>query len=507
MKLRFLPAAFLFFCTFFTLHGQSNWAPTGAHWYFCQGTGLGSPNCGGYFYQEVAGDTLILGQPCRRLTQYQKDWQNQVTPLPDLFTFERNDSVYFFQPDSNRFLLTYDFRAQVGDTLSFPTPFAPDWEPDDTAFVVVVDSIVGRPAGQDTLRFFYVHSPGDENWGFFGGWYAEKIGGRNRITPFPTITIPEIDGDIRCYADDSAYIKFSLEACDFTATGWLGQNAEWTYGYYGFAVTGYEKMRMAGDTVIQGWPCKKIQRRVIGASISLPPWLKDTFDLPVRYVFDAYDKVYTWQAGKGFVCLYDFNLGPGDTLSFPAELCMAPTRQYVIDSVGVTQIEGVDLRYQKARMLAQDPFPEQEMTIIERLGEVYNTLDGSEGTWGYFFLDEKYSCFIESTGYGFRCYHDDDIGLFKIGSLPCDFITATNEPEPFLLEVFPNPAGTRLTIRLADHSTGQRFVLYNLLGETMLAGDLPDAENTVHTSALAGGVYWLSVWTREGGVTRKIIKE
>ncbi len=506
MKLRFLPTALFLLCLFFKLHGQAEWAPTGAHWYFCQGTGLGSPECGGYFYQEVAGDTVILGQPCRKLTLYQKDWQNKVTPLPDRYTFSRNDSVYFFQPDSNRFLLTYDFTAQAGDTLSFPTPGAPSWEPDDTTFVVVVDSIVWRPAGQDSLRFFYVHSPEWENWGFSGGWYAEKIGSQNRITPFPTITIPEIDGYIRCYADDSTYMKFSTEACDFTATGWLGENAEWTYGYYGFSVTGYEIMRMAGDTVIQGWTCKKIQRRVIGVSSWLPSWLKDTFDLPVRYVYDAYDKVYVWQQGNGFVPLYDFTLGPGDTLSFPAESCTI--RQYVIDSVGVTQIEGVDLRYQKARMLAIDPWPEQEMTIIERLGEVYNKFDGSnEEPWGYFFLDDKYACIIEGTGYFFRCYHDNEIDLFKIGSLPCDFITSTNEPEPFLLEVFPNPAAAQLTIRLADASAGRRFVLYNLLGEALLAGDLPDTENTVHTSALPAGVYLLSVWTKDGNIVRRIVKE
>lgn len=216
LRLLFLP---FFILSIPVFYGQTDWAPLGAQWHYCQGTGLGAPPCGGFYFLESTSDTVIDGQSCRKLSGYQKDWRNQVTPIPNRFTYANNDSVFVYQPARGRFLLTYDFAAQTGDTLEFPAPELAPWDPADTTFRVVVDSIVARPAGQDTLRFFYVTSLPDENWVFYGGWYAEKIGGRMLQTPFPAITIPEIDGFIRCYSDAAASIQFGSDPCGYTQSG------------------------------------------------------------------------------------------------------------------------------------------------------------------------------------------------------------------------------------------------------------------------------------------------
>ena len=500
MQLHYIFCLFFFISTSLFLKSQTTeWAPPGAHWYFCQGTGLGSPNCGGYFYQEVAGDTVVAGQACRKLSVFQKDWQNKITVLDNRYTFARNDSVYFYQPDSNRFLLTYDFTAEVGDTLEFPVPTVTPWEPEDTSFRVRVDSIVWRPAGQDTLRFFYVSPLEWENWGFYAGWYAEKIGGRMMFTPFPTITIPEVDGFFRCYADATAFIRLSLVDCDFTATGWFGDNPEWTYGYWGWEYYGLEKMEVLADTTIQGLPCKKIGRKVIVFS-ALPPGYMTAYQ-NARYVYEAHDRVSVWN-GSGFIPLYDFNLLPGDTLKFTPYDC---PKGYVIDSIGLTEVDGVELRFQKAWMLPTTPFsPMTEILIIERIGQVYQRTPTMTG--GYFFLDEAYACVTDLPWRTFRCYSDTEIDLYKFGTLPCGFSSGTSDPEPFALEVFPNPAGAQLTIRLDGPGVGRGFVLYNALGQAVLAGDLPDAMSHISTSGIPAGVYVLRVWAKGGTIVRKIVK-
>lgn len=199
------------------LHAQATiWAPVGAEWYHRQGAGIGEPIGLGYYYSTVAGDTVLNGQPCRKIERIKKIWTGAVIPLEPAFTYAQHDSVYYYAADANRFLLTFDFSAAVGDTLTFPSPEAPAWAPEDTTFQVRVDSIVRRAAGQDSLRFFYVSAlDGTDSWGFYGGWYAEKIGGKMFQTPFPAITIPEIDGFFRCYADSTTFIQLSVEACDY----------------------------------------------------------------------------------------------------------------------------------------------------------------------------------------------------------------------------------------------------------------------------------------------------
>ncbi|MBK8923967.1 MAG: T9SS type A sorting domain-containing protein [Saprospirales bacterium] len=508
MRHRWLPLtlAIIFFPLFSQIKGQSEWAPTGARWHYCQGTGLGEPICGGYFYLEVIADTTIGGRACRKISGYQKNWLNQVTPLPDRFTYAENDSVYYYQPDSNRFLLTFDFSAQAGDTLEFPTPRVFPWDPPDTSFLVRVDSIVRRPAGQDSLRFFYVTPVDWASWWFYGGWYAEKIGGKLIQSPFPIVTIPEIDGFIRCYADDSAFIQFTDEPCDYTLTGWFGQEARWHYGYSSFTYHGYELVEMDGDTLIQAIPCK-IFRRTLKKVITAAPFAGIfTETLPPRYAYDIGDRVLVW-INDGFYPLYDFNLQPGDTLVFPAQGC-ASARVYRIDSVGMLELAGVPLRYQRATLLPYGPFDSLSFTIIERIGPVFGHFGPDTLPAGYLFLDEIFSCHIEGPYLEFRCYSDEDILLYNVGPLPCDFIVpADNIPDPAGLSVYPNPASQFLVVRLEYPAVGDRFALTDALGRLVAAGDLPLQENTIDTAGLPAGVYLLSVWTKDGNIVRRIVRQ
>lgn len=504
------PAIALLFCLQFVilirLGAQAPWAPPGAHWYYCQGTGLGSPECGGYYYYEVSGDTVVAGRSCRKISGYQKDWRNKVTQLPERYSYAENDSVYVYRPDFKRFLLTYDFRAQAGDTLSFPAPQMLPWIPSDTAFQVRVDSIVWRQAGAEQLRFFYTTPLGAANWWFFGGWYAESIGGKMLESPFPAITIPEIDGYIRCYADSAASIQFSQEPCDYTLSGWFGEEASWYYGYSSFSLEGYEHMALAGDTTIQGWPCKVVQRTVKGVYQFLPGGSIVVLPQPDRFVYDVADRVYAWQ-GDAFVKLYDFSLNPGDSLQFPEAVC-GEIRGYVIDSVGATTVEGVPLRYQRAHILAYGPEPERDFTILERMGAVYWDFQDTSYASGYFFLDEWLSCGTETPGWSLRCYSDADIKDFRIGARPCDFILSTVDKGGSAgVDVFPNPVGAQLTIRFEAPGTGNRYALTDLPGCLLRSGALPDAENTVHTADLAAGVYLLRVWTKTGIFARVLVKQ
>lgn len=218
------PAFTTLLCFLISFHvaAQTVWAPIGAEWYHRQGAGLSEPIGMGYYHSEVVGDTVVKGQPCRKIERYKKVWTGDIVQLDPLLTYTHNDSVYLFNPGFDRFLLTYDFTAAAGDTLTFPAPDSLIWLPDDSTFQVRVDSIVLRQAGATALRFFYVSTLEHSFWGF-GGWYAERIGSRMFQGAFPVITIPEIDGFFRCYSDDSTFIRLSLETCDYPFTTSVGE--------------------------------------------------------------------------------------------------------------------------------------------------------------------------------------------------------------------------------------------------------------------------------------------
>ena len=206
----------------FHIAAQTVWAPLGAEWYHRQGAGGPEPIGLGYYHSEAVGDTVVKGRTCRKIERYKKVWTGDIVRLAPLLTYAHNDSVYLYNPVFDRFLLTYDFTAAAGDTLTFPTPDSLSWLPNDTTFQVRVDSIVVRQAGATGLRFFDVTPLEDSFWGF-DGWYAERIGSRMWQGAFPVITIPEIDGFFRCYSDDATFIRLSLETCDYPFTTGVGE--------------------------------------------------------------------------------------------------------------------------------------------------------------------------------------------------------------------------------------------------------------------------------------------
>ncbi|MCK6691111.1 MAG: hypothetical protein L6Q97_03295, partial [Thermoanaerobaculia bacterium] len=95
----------------FHVAAQTVWAPLGAEWYHRQGAGISEPIGLGYYHSEVVGDTVVKGRTCRKIKRYKKVWTGDIVQLDPLLTYAHNDSVYWYNPLFDRFLLTYDFTA------------------------------------------------------------------------------------------------------------------------------------------------------------------------------------------------------------------------------------------------------------------------------------------------------------------------------------------------------------------------------------------------------------
>ena len=207
---------FFFYFTSILLAIQcQEWAPIGAEWRYR--SELSPTNEVWYELTRVEKDTIVAGQQCRKYVVY-KDNPNQGEPIFKYagFTFERNDSVFFWHQDD--FYLRYDFSALPGDTLIIPTPGFGN-EPGTTdSFMVVLDSIKTVLIGlsQTPLQKYYTHS-------IYGTLDYQDNGYYRIIGSYSTwggltsdgVALGHIYMDLRCYSDENIDIFGIDMSCSF----------------------------------------------------------------------------------------------------------------------------------------------------------------------------------------------------------------------------------------------------------------------------------------------------
>jgi len=189
-----------------------NWAPLGAKWHYSANEGGMDVQGSEYYLYEVTNDTIVAGKNCKKIEiTYYKYRNGDTVYLPPLLTYDKNDSVYYFNDKDQRFFLLYDFTGKKGDTLTFPVAPSSIWGSRDTIFRVIVDTITNYIVSSDTLKWF--HTTPLDNFSFHGG-YVEIIGSTFLMLPQPEPVYMEWDGPLRCYQDSSHYVNFSQRPCD-----------------------------------------------------------------------------------------------------------------------------------------------------------------------------------------------------------------------------------------------------------------------------------------------------
>jgi hypothetical protein len=74
-------------------------------------------------------------------------------------------------------------------------------------------------------------------------------------------------------------------------------------------------------------------------------------------------------------------------------------------------------------------------------------------------------------------------------------------------DVFPNPFANSFTVSLDAVTPGIELSVCNLLGETVFSQPVERSETTVDTEKLPAGIYFITLKTAEGSVTKKMVKE
>jgi Secretion system C-terminal sorting domain len=202
------------------INAQSTWFENGATWTHDMQRNYGF----GYLESKVIGDTIILGQSCKKIQRKYKiwDWDNVLVDdnvsLPHLFVYANPSGLktYIYNPVNKNFESLYDFTKVVGDTISYPYPelgsfktFCPN------NFYRITETGVVKINGQN-LKYYTIEPTINSNY-FMAQRIIEKIGSEywsfhSEIDEFLCVQANNdmnLNSFFRCYEDSSIDFKSS----------------------------------------------------------------------------------------------------------------------------------------------------------------------------------------------------------------------------------------------------------------------------------------------------------
>ena len=460
----------------------ATFAPQGAEWYFDVFNPWGThPEYQRFF---VDGDTIIQGHQCSIIDQHFLDTGHDGGE----FVYEEDNKVYWFNPTTNAFSTLYDFDAEAGESW--------DYEVGDCTHQVIVDSVGSTTWLGHTYRTQWVSYYEDPWVGSSGkGKIIEGVGYEKGL--FPSIEVcngwevfdaSEIEY-LRCYVDDGEmlYHEGGYDCEQTTVTP--PSHPEWYYEILNDDGTiTYQYMYQAGDTIINDEPTHIL----VKINTLYDKGLRE--EVTHEYVFELNGKLYWWNKRLGlFTVLYDYEAEVGDSWNI-----FVGTEILTMHVDAVEEIEYEGRIYRMLRVSdADDIFSGNIVCGIGHLTSFFpeRLMDKGDGVR------------VE----GMRCYWNEGELVFKYGDEDCDAVISElhgiEEDGPSTpstgLAVYPNPTNGVLFVetRRATSLPDQTYRITNLMGQTVLSGNINADNQQINVSSLPQGMYFITF----AGETRKFV--
>ena len=268
----------------------------------------------------------------------------------------------------------------------------------------------------------------------------------------------------------------------------LPSGAEWYYEIQNEngSIT-YQYLYQAGDTIIQDEPTHILVK--INTLYD-----KDLHqDVTHEYVYERDGKVYWWNKTlEEFTVLYDFGAHEGDEWEIKVGNESLVTH---VDAVENIEYEGKTYRV----LHVSDPEDLFSGDIVCGIGHLTSFFPER-------LMDNGDGLRVE----GLRCYWVEDELVFKPGDEDCDAVYeelhGIDEDDPSTgsgtFTVYPNPTNGILTIHHSSFRIqNSEFRITNLMGQTLMTGQITAETQQINVSSLPQGMYFISV----GDVTRKFV--
>ena len=250
----------------------------------------------------------------------------------------------------------------------------------------------------------------------------------------------------------------------------------------------YQYLYQAGDTIVQDEPTHILVR--INTLYD-----KDLHEeMTHEYVYERDGKIYWWNKTlEEFTVLYDFGAVEGD------EWEIKVGNESLVMHVDWT--ENIDYEGRPCRLL--------HVSDAEGLfsGDIVSGIGHLTSFFPERLMDDGDGFRVE----GLRCYWVEDELVFKIGDEDCDAIYSEvhgleeNGPSTGsgTLTVYPNPTNGVLFVETHGRASlsNQTYRITNLMGQTLLTGQITAETQQIDVTNLPKGMYFISI----GGETRKFV--
>lgn len=112
-----------------------------------------------------------------------------------------------------------------------------------------------------------------------------------------------------------------------------------------------------------------------------------------------------------------------------------------------------------------------------------------------------------------RCYSDNELGLYKIGTKPCDTLIAYNTNFETVntsnsYSIYPTKTNEKITIEINSlTSSDAQIEVYNIYGQLLSINKISSTLTTIDISGISEGIYTIRI-IQDGKLTttRKFIK-
>ena len=268
----------------------------------------------------------------------------------------------------------------------------------------------------------------------------------------------------------------------FGADGLIFVGAEWYYEIHNDdgSLT-YQHLQCTGDTTIQ----EKRPKIIIRSNTQYDSKGEHT-TVTHEYVYEENGIVYWWNKDlQAFTVLYDFSAEVGDEWEIMVGSESIVARVYEMET---QMIEGI---------------PYKRMTIGDTNNLFSGTLISTIGHLTSFFPEKLMNQGKSYRVEGLRCYWLDGDLMLKLGDKDCDEVyqqyhNGIEEDGPSTgsgtFTVYPNPTNDILFVEtrfIASQPTAYRIT--NLMGQTLLQGNITAETQQIDISSLPSGMYFISV--------------
>mgnify|MGYP006299597833 CR=1 FL=1 len=189
-----------------------DFAPIGAEWYYNSSARGLAPSGSEYYYLFSEKDTSINHYDLRKIKRMYCNYQGDSVEVSPYLIHQDGDTVSLYDQDRDRLYKLLVFNASPGDTLLLDVPYHNHYT-NDTTYRVIIDTVITESYSGVELDKYMLEQI--DEFGWFNGFYLEKVGGYEWFFPLGKTIIPEADGPVRCYHDSGVSINFSTRPCDY----------------------------------------------------------------------------------------------------------------------------------------------------------------------------------------------------------------------------------------------------------------------------------------------------